>query len=199
MKLRSVGLEGAWLVGMNRHEDTRGWFGRLHCDREFAALGLPERFVQSNISHNRRSGTVRGLHWQWPPSQEGKLIRCIRGRIFDAFVDLRPDSPTFTQHASVELDADSADSVFIPAGFAHGFQVLADDTEVLYLMSDFYAPELSAGFRFDDPAFAVRWPAAITDMSERDAQAPTFQRSAFVTEYRSRLASPQGGPGRERI
>jgi dTDP-4-dehydrorhamnose 3,5-epimerase len=194
MNFRPLGLAGAWVVQMKRHEDERGWFARLHCEREFAAHGLPERFVQSNLSFNRRCGTVRGLHFQWPPSREGKLVRCIRGRIFDVLVDLRPDSRTFTAHVSVELAEGSEESVFIPAGFAHGFQSLRDDTEVLYLMGDFYAAELSTGLRFDDPAFAVRWPHPVTSISERDAQAARFQEAEFVAEYRARAgtANPAG-------
>lgn len=194
MKFRSLGLGGAWVVQMERHEDARGSFGRLHCEREFAAHGLPDRFVQSNLSYNRRRGTVRGLHFQWPPSLEGKLVRCVRGHIFDVLVDLRPHSPTFTRHATVELGAGGEESVYIPPGFAHGFQSLRDHTEVLYLMSDFFAAGLSTGLRYNEPEFAIAWPEPVTVVSARDADGAAFERDRFAAEYRERAA--RAAPGR---
>ena len=188
MKFRPLGLDGAVLVEMQRHEDERGWFARLHCEREFEAAGVPGRFVQSNVSINRRAGTVRGLHFQWPPSREGKLIRCVRGAVFDAIVDLRPDSSTFLSHFTVELSEDNQVSLYVPEGFAHGFQSLRDDSELLYQMTDFYAPELSTGFRFDDPAFAIAWPGPVMEMSDRDRAAQGFDRARYSREYTVRGA-----------
>jgi dTDP-4-dehydrorhamnose 3,5-epimerase len=193
MKFRPLALAGAALVELQRHEDERGWFARLHCEREQQAAGIPGRFVQSNLSFNRRAGTLRGLHFQWPPSREGKLVRCIRGGIYDAIVDLRPDSETFTRHFGVELRVDSPCSLYVPPGFAHGFQTLADDTEVLYLMGDYYEPELSTGLRYDEPAFGIRWPMPAGSMSPRDAAAPAFDRARYTAEYTSRAAAGRAG------
>ena len=193
MKFRPLGLDGAVLVEMQRHEDERGWFARLHCEREFEAAGVPGRFVQSNVSINRCAGTVRGLHFQWPPSQEGKLVRCVRGGIYDVLVDLRPESATFTRHIGVELREGGGESVYVPPGFGHGFQTLADETEVLYLMGDYYEPDLSTGLRFNEPAFDIRWPQPVTSISPRDAAAPAFERASFAAEYGARAAAGRAG------
>lgn len=191
MRFEPTGLAGAWLIASEPHADSRGRFGRIYCQREFEAHGLTRPLVQASLSFNRTRGTVRGLHFQWPPSREAKLIRCVRGAIYDVIVDLRPDSSTFLRHLGVELSEDNQASLYVPEGFAHGFQSLRDDSELLYQMTDFYAPELSAGFRFDDPAFAVTWPGRITEVSPRDRDAEAFQRERYASEYRRR--SSQGG------
>ncbi len=145
--------------------------------------------MQASISFNSKRGTVRGMHFQWPPSREGKLVRCIRGGVHDVLLDLRPESSTYLRHVSVRLDEDNRDSVFIPHGVAHGFQTLADATEVLYQMTDEYAPALAAGVRWNDPGFAIEWPihGAIV-ISERDAGYADFDRGAFEAELGRRMA-----------
>ena len=168
-------LKGAFLIGIERHEDFRGYFARTFCEREFAERGLKTHFVQSSLSYNRLKGTLRGMHFQSTPMQETKLIRCTRGAIFDVIIDLRRDSPSFKEHFTVELTADDAGALYVPEGFAHGFQTLANDTELIYQMTEFFAPELSHGVRWDDPAFGIAWPAKVQVISERDRTYPNFE------------------------
>jgi dTDP-4-dehydrorhamnose 3,5-epimerase len=167
-------IPGAWSVRLEPRRDERGYFARSWCQREFAAHGIEIDMVQSSLSHNARAGTLRGMHYARPPSSEGKLVRCERGRILDVLLDLRPDSPAYLRHAAVELVDRSGDAVYVPPGVAHGFQTLEDDTDVLYMMSDFYRPELDAGVRFDDPAFGIRWPLPVTLIAPRDRGYPDF-------------------------
>lgn len=182
-------MPGAALVRLDPHDDERGFFARTVCTDEFRAHGLPGVFVQSSISWNRRRGTLRGLHFQWPPSREGKLVRCVRGAIYDVLLDLRPAQPTYLRHHAVTLDEDNRDAVFIPAGVAHGFQTLADDTEVLYQMSDAHAPELAGGVRWNDPAFGIPWPlTGDIVIAERDATWPDFERGDFEAALARRNA-----------
>jgi len=189
MLFESLGLPGAALVRLEPHADLRGFFARLVCVEEFRAQGLPGDFVQSSISWNRRRGTVRGMHFQWPPSREGKLIRCLRGAIHDVLLDLRPGESTYLKHRAVVLDQDNRDAVFIPTGVAHGFQTLADDCEILYQMTDFHAPALAAGVRWNDPAFGIRWPLGEDIViAERDGAYPDFDRQRFEAELASRSA-----------
>jgi dTDP-4-dehydrorhamnose 3,5-epimerase len=188
MRFEPAGLAGAWVIRTEPHADSRGRFGRIYCEREFEEHGLRRRFVQASLSFNRARGTVRGLHFQWPPSCEAKLIRCVRGAVFDAIVDLRPDSSTFLEHFSVELSEDNQVNLYVPEGFAHGFQSLRDDSELLYQMTDFYSSELSTGFRYDDPAFAIAWPGRVTEISERDQAAEAFDRTRYAREYVDRSA-----------
>jgi len=190
MRFKSLKIDGAKLIQIDARPDSRGFFARTFCAEEFAAQGLPPAVAQSSISYNAKAGTVRGMHFQWPPSREGKLVRCLRGGLFDVLVDLRPQSPTYLQHEAVTLDQDNRDAVFIPHGIAHGFQTLADDTEVLYQMTDFFAAELQTGFRWNDAAFGVSWPLAVTVISDRDAACADFNRAAYEAEYARRsLAS----------
>ena len=167
-------LKGAFVIEPERRHDERGFFARTWCQREFAAEGLPLEWVQCNISFSRQRGTLRGMHYQAAPYEEAKLVRCTMGAIYDVIIDLRPESPTFRQWLAVELTADNRRMLFIPKGFAHGFQTLADDTEVFYQMSQFYAPEYARGVRWDDPAFKVSWPAEKRIISERDRGFPDF-------------------------
>jgi dTDP-4-dehydrorhamnose 3,5-epimerase len=178
-------LAGAYVVELQRRTDERGFFARTWCRNEFAGQGIDAELVQSSISYSRRAGTLRGMHFAWPPSREGKLVRCERGAIHDVIIDLRPDSQTFLQHAGVELTEDSRRALYIPPGFAHGFQTLVDDTEVLYMMTDFYRAELADGVRFDDPAFGICWPRPVTVIVERDRSYPDFERDAHVRHYRT--------------
>jgi len=175
MRFTPSALPDAVIVDVEEHVDTRGLFARTFCEEEFAVAGLPTRFVQSSVSFNTRRGTLRGLHFQAPPKPEGKVVRCTRGAIHDVVVDLRPSSPTFLRWIGVELSADNRRALYIPPGFAHGFQTLIDDSEVLYLMTEFYAPEMARGVRWNDPMFSVEWPIADPILSERDATYPDFR------------------------
>jgi dTDP-4-dehydrorhamnose 3,5-epimerase len=186
MRFEPLRIHGAALVRPEPRSDHRGFFARTWCAEEYSAAGLARDTVQASISFNERRGTLRGMHFQWPPSREAKTVRCTRGALFDVLLDLRPDSPTYLTHASVELDMDNRLGVYIPPGVAHGFQTLADDTEVLYLMSDFFAPGLEGVVRWDDDAFGIVWPAAERTLSERDANTLNFDRVAFETELRKR-------------
>jgi dTDP-4-dehydrorhamnose 3,5-epimerase len=181
MRFVATGLSGAWHIAPDRREDERGWFMRTWCRREFAEHGIACDFPQGNLSFNRHRGTLRGLHFQRPPSREGKLVRCSRGEIFDCIVDLRCDSASYLGHYAVVLSGATGDSLYVPAGFAHGFQTLSDDAEVAYAMTDYFDPGLSSGARWDDPAFAIRWPIpSPTVVSERDRQYPDFDPAGFT-------------------
>jgi len=180
MRFIETGLSGAFLVEPEKHQDERGFFARTWCAREFAEHGVERPMVQSNVSSNPIRGTLRGLHFQNPPSREGKLIRCSKGKLFDVIVDIRIDSATFLEHFSVILTDTEHQSLYIPPGFAHGFQTLEDMTEATYLMTDFFEPELSAGARWDDPAFSIAWPITEpTLISDRDANCPDFDSARF--------------------
>jgi dTDP-4-dehydrorhamnose 3,5-epimerase len=167
-------LAGAFLIDLEPVADERGFFARSFCRREFTAHGLNPNLAQCNISLNRRRGTLRGMHWQAAPHQEAKLVRCTRGAIHDVIIDLRPGSPTVAQHISARLTAADRRMLYVPEGFAHGFLTLEDDTEVFYQMSEFYAPESARGLRYDDPAFAIRWPIEILVVSDRDRSYPDW-------------------------
>ena len=152
----------------------RGFFARTYCEREFDSHKLNSRVVQCNTSFNRTKGTLRGMHFQAPPHEEAKLIRCTRGAIYDAIVDLRRESPTFKQYFSAVLSAENGKMLYIPERFAHGFQTLEDNTEVFYQMSQFYAPEHARGVRWNDPAFEIEWPADERIIIDRDQSYPDF-------------------------
>jgi dTDP-4-dehydrorhamnose 3,5-epimerase len=170
-------LGGVFVIEPERREDQRGFFARTWCQRAFTAHGLNPRLVQCSVSFNRRRGTLRGMHYQVPPHAEAKLIRCTRGAIWDVALDLRPESQTFGRHVGMELTADNQKALYIPEGVAHGFQTLEDGTEVFYQMSEFYAPDAGRGVRFDDPAFAIRWPVPEAILLERDRDYPDFEAS----------------------
>jgi dTDP-4-dehydrorhamnose 3,5-epimerase len=173
VRFEETPLAGAWFVDLERHEDDRGFFARTWCADELAAKGLEATIVQWSISFNAARGTLRGMHWQDPPHEEVKVVRCVRGAIYDVIVDLRPDSPTYRRWLAAELDEVNRRSLYIPEGFAHGFQTLSEGAEVLYGISEPYAPESASGFRWDDPAVGIQWPP--TDervISERDLSLP---------------------------
>lgn len=172
MRFVPTPLDGAYEIELDAFEDERGSFARAFCVREFAEMGLEARCVQVNLSANRRRGTLRGLHYQLPPATETKLIRCVRGALFDVIVDLRPGSPTYLRHHGVELSAESGRGLFVPGMFGHGFQTLVDDTQALYQVSEFYTPEVERGLRFDDPALGIGWPLPVTAISDKDASWP---------------------------
>ena len=167
-------LPGAFVIEPEPASDSRGLFARTWCRRELAAQGLDTELAQCSTSFNKRKGTLRGMHYQAAPFAETKIVRCTRGAIHDVIIDLRPDSATYTQHVAVVLTAEDRKALYVPKGFAHGFQTLEDDTEVLYQISEFYSPEHSRGVRWDDPAFGIAWPQDDRTMSERDRSYPNF-------------------------
>ncbi len=174
MIFRETKLKDAFIIELERLEDERGFLARTFCQEEFKAHGLNPRFVQCNISFNKKTGTLRGMHYQVAPHEEAKLVRCTRGAIYDVIVDLRSDSPMFKQWLAVELTAENRKALYIPAGLAHGFQTLADDTEVFYQMSEFYCAESARGVRWNDPAFGIEWPLPITIIAEKDSTLPLW-------------------------
>jgi dTDP-4-dehydrorhamnose 3,5-epimerase len=168
-------LEGAYLIDLERREDERGFFARTWCADEFADHGLVNRLVQANVSWNARQGTLRGMHFQHPPHAETKLVRCTRGAIFDVIVDLRPDSETYKEWLGVELTDENRRALFVPEGFAHGYQSLVPDSEITYQVSAAYAPQAEGGVRWDDPAFGIEWPdAGNALLSGKDRSWPDF-------------------------
>lgn len=183
MICESTSIPGVNVVTPELVEDERGFFARTWCRREFAAHGVVVEMVQANISYNRQAGTLRGLHFSWSPSVEGKLVRCERGRIHDVVVDLRPDSPAFANHLAVVLDDETRNAIYIPPGVAHGFQTLVPNCDVLYMMTDFYRAEFADGVRYDDPAFGIAWPLAVTNIVERDRTYPDFDAAAHRRRF----------------
>lgn len=187
-------LAGAFVLELERHEDERGFFARTFCREEFAEHRLDPSVVQCSLSYNRKTGTLRGMHYQGAPADEApgarageapgarageaKLLRVVHGAIHDVIVDCRPGSPTFGRHAAVRLDDEERRSLYVPPLFAHGFQTLADDTEILYQMSSVYAPEHARGFRYDDPELAIDWPLPVAVISEKDRALPSFAEDA---------------------
>jgi dTDP-4-dehydrorhamnose 3,5-epimerase len=167
-------LNDAMIVDIERKEDDRGFFARSWCRREFEAHGLNPNLAQCNISFNPKKGTLRGMHLQVKPYEEAKIVRCTRGSLCDVIVDLRPDSPTYKKHLSAVLTSENRRMLYVPEGFAHGFLTLEDATEVSYQISEFYRPESQLGFRWDDPAFAIAWPAEVRLISDRDRSYPDF-------------------------
>ena len=168
-------LHGVFLIEPEKRGDDRGFFARVFCEDEFAAHGLETRFVQANNSLTGRKGTLRGMHFQVAPYAQAKLVRCTAGAIFDAIIDLRPESETFLKFAAMELTQRNRDALYIPPGFAHGFQTLVDETEVFYQMTDVFRPELARGLRWNDPLFAIPWPDDDRLIHARDAQYPDFK------------------------
>jgi dTDP-4-dehydrorhamnose 3,5-epimerase len=178
MIFKDTGIEGVWVIEPERHEDERGFFARTWDPQEFAERGLNPELAQCSISFNRARGTLRGLHYQAAPHEEAKLVRCTAGSIFDVVVDLRPDSSTFRDWFGVELSAENRLSLYVPEGCAHGFLTLADDSEVHYQISQAYVPEAGRGVRWNDAAFAIRWPGEVVVINERDGTYPDFRLEA---------------------
>jgi dTDP-4-dehydrorhamnose 3,5-epimerase len=167
-------LPGAFVIELERHDDQRGFFARTWCAREFEAHGLAARLAQCSVSFNKRKGTLRGMHYQIAPFEEAKLVRCSAGALHDVVIDLRPTSPTYKRHFAAVLSAENRRMVYVPEGCAHGFQTLADDTEIIYQISEVYSPEHAQGVRWDDPAFAVAWPDDDRTIADRDRTYPDF-------------------------
>lgn len=177
MKFTKTKLNGAYIIDIEKREDERGFFARTFCANEFAENGLETKFVQANMSFNNKKGTLRGMHFQKAPFGEDKLVRCTKGSLYDVIIDLRSDSPTFKQWVGVELTEENRRALFVSKGFAHGFITLEDNTEINYLVSQFYTPAADSGVRYNDSAFNIEWPTEITSVSEKDKNHPDFQES----------------------
>jgi dTDP-4-dehydrorhamnose 3,5-epimerase len=174
MIFRDTGIPGSFVIELEPRADARGSFARAFCRREFAAAGLTTEIAQINTSFNHARATLRGMHYQLPPHAETKVVRCVRGAIFDVVLDVRPGSATFGQSYGTELSAENGRMMYVPKGFAHGYLTLADASEVFYLVDEFYAPDRERGIRWDDPRFAIRWPFEPTLVSDKDAAFPVF-------------------------
>lgn len=172
-------LKGAYLVSLECVADERGFFARSWCEKEFQEVGLSSRIVQCSISYNRVKGTLRGMHFQLPPFEEEKLVRCTRGAIYDVIIDLRHESKSFGKYFGATLTAESRTMLYIPKGFAHGFLTLEDDTEIFYQMSEFYAPDSARGVRWNDPAFGIEWPGEVRVLSKKDRSYPDFDLKKY--------------------
>ena len=180
MKFIPTELAGAVLIELERHVDDRGSFARTMCVEEFARAGLGTSYPQSIQSYNRRAGTLRGMHFQKTPHGEAKVVRCVRGAVWDVIIDLRPDSPSYMNWQGFELTGDNGRSLYIPIGFAHGFQTLEDETDVLYLISAPFVPGVGEGVRHDDPAFGIDWPLPVSVMNDKDRSWPDYVTGAAI-------------------
>jgi dTDP-4-dehydrorhamnose 3,5-epimerase len=179
-------LKGAYVLDLEKREDERGFFARAFCQKEFEAHGLKPVIAQANLAFNRREGTVRGMHFQFPPAAETKLVRCVRGAILDVIVDLRPESPTFLQHVAVELSEDNYRARFVPERFGHGYQTLRGQTVTSYEVGEFYTPSTESGLLYNDPGLGLSWPLPVTVVSGKDQ---TFRPIAeYEAELRRRMA-----------
>jgi dTDP-4-dehydrorhamnose 3,5-epimerase len=185
-------LKGAFVIDVERHDDERGFFARAFCQREFQAHGLKPVIAQANIGFNRRRGTLRGMHFQYPPAAETKLVRCSRGAILDIIIDLRPESPTYLQHTTVELTADNHRGIYIPERFAHGYQALEDETETTYHVGEFYTPGSEGGLLYNDPLLRLEWPLPVSVMSDKDCQWKPLAEIEGELKLRMQLTVAQG-------
>jgi dTDP-4-dehydrorhamnose 3,5-epimerase len=179
MTFTETALKGSYIISLMPFSDERGWFARTYCKKEFAAIGHDNEWVQMNHSFTAEKGTVRGMHFQHPPFSEIKMVRCIVGAVLDVIVDIRKDSPTFLRHVDVELSATNKQMIYIPAGFAHGFQTLADNTELIYHHSEYYQPGIEGGLRHNDKALNIQWPLQVINVSERDNNHPLIADEQF--------------------
>ena len=168
MTFTETKLNGAYVIEIQKLEDARGFFARAWCKNEFERHGLISHLMQSNISFSNRKGTLRGMHYQIAPNQESKLVRCTKGAIYDVIIDLRPNSLTYKQWLGTELTAENYKMLYVPESFAHGFQTLENDTEVIYQVSQFYAPQSERGVRYNDPAFGIKWPVDVQVITDKD-------------------------------
>jgi len=189
MIFTKTALAGAYIIDLDRKEDSRGYFARAFCQKEFAEHGLKPVIAQANVAFNKKKGTLRGMHFQFPPAAETKLVRCSRGAIVDIIVDLRPESPTYLQHVAVELNEDNARALYVPERFAHGYQVLRDATETSYQVGEFYTPGSEGGLRYDDPRLNLTWPLPVAVISEKDEAWEPL--SKVEDEVKRRMAVPR--------
>jgi dTDP-4-dehydrorhamnose 3,5-epimerase len=174
VQFHPTALCDVWLIHLEPVRDDRGFFARTFCVEEFAAHGLETNYPQHSVSFSARKGTLRGMHYQREPHSEVKLVRCLQGAIWDVIIDIRHDSPTYRRWDAFELSGTNRRQLYLPKGFAHGFQTLTDDVEVSYLISETYEPKASSGIRYDDPTFGITWPLPITEISEKDSLWPNF-------------------------
>jgi len=172
MKFTPTAFKGSFIIDLDLFEDERGWFARTFCKKEFEQIGHTKEWVQLNHSFTKQKGTIRGMHYQIFPFTEIKLVRCISGKVFDVIIDLRKDSATFLQWTGVELSAENKKMLYIPEGFAHGFQTLSDNCELIYHHSQFYQPNVEGAIRYNDPIININWPLPITNISKRDEEHP---------------------------
>ncbi len=184
-------LAGAFIVDVQKREDARGFFAREFCDDEFRAHGLEPVAPQTNMSLSHKAGTIRGMHFQYPPAVESKVVRCVRGALVDIIVDLRPESPTFLEHVAVELTEDNWRSLYVPGRFAHGFQTLRDDTVCIYRAGHRYAPDCEAGLRYNDPRLGLTWPVPVSTVSDKDTAFADFDCVEHDLRQRMMLGTPQ--------
>lgn len=176
MIFTETNLKGAFIIDLERREDSRGFFARAFCQNEFKTHGLKPTIAQANIAHNIKKGTVRGMHFQFPPAAESKLVRCTRGAILDIIVDLRPESETYLQHVGVELNEDNQRALYVPERFAHGYQTLRDNTDTSYQVGEFYTPNAEGGLMFNDPRLRLEWPLLVTVISDKDQKFELLDR-----------------------
>lgn len=191
MIFTETALGGAFIIDLERRGDERGFFARIFCQREFETHGLNPVIAQANLASSSRKGTLRGMHFQFPPKAETKLVRCARGAILDIIVDLRPESPTYLKHVAVELTEDNYRALYVPERFAHGYQCLADRTETTYHVGEFYAPATEGGLKYDDPRLGLRWPLPVSSISPKDAQWKFL--AEIEPEIQRRMALPAQG------
>lgn len=191
MIFTETSLPGAFVIDLERREDSRGYFARTFCQHELAEHGLKPVIAQANAAYNITAGTVRGMHFQFPPRAETKIVRCTRGAIVDIIVDLRPESPTYLQSVSVELNEENGRALYVPERFAHGYQTLLDGTETSYQVGEFYAPETEGGLAYDDPRLGLAWPLPVAAISEKDAQWQPLE--VVEPEVRRRMTLAAGG------
>jgi dTDP-4-dehydrorhamnose 3,5-epimerase len=188
-------INGAFIIDLDVKADSRGFFARAFCRSEFEEHRLNPLIAQANIAFNRRKGTVRGMHFQFPPAAETKLVRCTKGSILDVIVDLRPESPTYLDHISVELSSDNHRALYVPERFAHGYQVLEDATEMTYQAGEFYTPGAEGGLRYDDPNLGLTWPVAVTEMSDQDRSWPLLADVEATIAQKMTLDQPRRAAG----
>jgi dTDP-4-dehydrorhamnose 3,5-epimerase len=186
MIFTETALPGAFVIDLERREDSRGYFARAFCQHELADQGLKPVIVQANVAFNISAGTLRGMHFQYPPKAETKIVRCTRGAIVDIIVDLRPESATYLESISVDLNEDNGRALYVPERFAHGYQTLVDRTETSYQVGEFYAPETEGGLAYDDPRLGLQWPLPVAMISEKDAQWESLE--LVEPEVRRRMA-----------
>lgn len=195
MKFAETLLSGAFVISLEPHEDDRGFFARAFCQHEFEDHGLSPVIAQANLAYNRVKGTVRGMHFQIPPMAETKLVRVTRGAILDIIVDLRPESPTYLDHVSVELTADNHRGLYVPQRFAHGYQALTDGTETSYQVGEFYSPAHERALPHDDPRLGLEWPLPLSVISEKDRNAPPLD--TWEERLREEMSVAEGAPQRK--
>jgi len=176
MTFSQTPLKGSYVINLSPRTDERGWFARTYCENEFKEIGHDAKWVQMNHSYTAKQGTVRGMHFQVPPYREIKMVRCVRGNVYDVIIDVRKNSQTFLQWFGIELSPVAMNMIYIPEGFAHGFQTLTDDCELIYHHSEFYTPGAEGGIRYNDPIVNIKWPSEVTSISERDLNHPLLTK-----------------------